>query len=183
MFESCDVVRSLRFPFPSGTYRIGPSQDNYSLMNCSTNTALTCNGISGQWRRVAYLDTNQTNIECPGSLQATTNPPSCRILGSSPTCSSVFFSSGGLSYSQVCGRVYGRYSLTPDAFANFAVSRPASPTINDNYVDGVSLSYGMSPRNHVWTLAATIPQNTRRVGCASCDYLVPCLLVLTTPVR
>ena len=40
--------------FPSGTYRIGLSQDNYSLMNCSTSTALTCNGISGEWRRVAY---------------------------------------------------------------------------------------------------------------------------------
>ena len=173
VFASCDIVSSLRFPFPSGTYRIGLSQENYSLMNCDTSTALTCNGISGQWRRVTYLDTNQTNIECPGSLLATTNPPSCRISGSSPTCSSVFFSSGCLPYSQVCGRVYGRYSGTPDAFDTFPANRPASPTIDDNYVDGVSLSYGMSPRNHVWTLAATIPQNTRRVGCVSCDYLVP----------
>ena len=94
VFESCDIVRGLRFPFPSGTYRIGPSQGNYSLKGCSTSTALTCNGISGQWRRVAYLDTNQTNYECPGSLQANTS--SCRIFESSPTCSSVFFSSGGL---------------------------------------------------------------------------------------
>ena len=66
VFESCDIIRGLRFPFPSGTYRIGPSQDNYSLMNCRTSTALTCNGISGQWQRVAYLDTSQTNFECPG---------------------------------------------------------------------------------------------------------------------
>ena len=134
-FESCDIVTGLRFPFPSGTYRIGPSQDNYSLMNCSTSTALTCNGISGQWRRVAYLDTNRTNIECPGSLKATTNPPSCRISGSSPTCSSVFFSSGGLPYSQVCGRIYGRYSGTPDAFDTFTDVRPGIPTIDNNYVD------------------------------------------------
>ena len=149
VFESCDVVRGLRFAFPSATYRIGLSQDNYSLMDCSTSTALTCNGISGQWRRVAYLDTSQTNIECPGSLQATTNLPSCSIFGSSPTCSSVFFSSGGLPYSQVCGRIYGRCSLTPDAFDTFPVDRPPFPTIDDNYVDGVSLSYGMNPRNHV----------------------------------
>ena len=173
VFESCDIVSGLRFPFSSGTYRIGPSQDNYSLMNCSTSTALTCNGIYGQWRRVAYLDTNQTNIECPGNLQATTNPPSCRISGSSPTCSSVFFSSGCLPFSQVCGRIHGRYSGAPDAFDTFTGVRPGIPTIDDNYVDGVSLSYGMNPRNHVWTLAATILQNTRRVGCASCDYLVP----------
>ena len=173
VFESCDIVSGLRFPFPTGTYRIGPSQDNYSLMNCSTSTALTCNGISGQWRRVAYLDTNQTNIECPGSLQGTNNPPSCRIFGSSPTCSSAFFSSGGLPYSQVCGRIYGRYSLTPDAFDTFPVDRPAFPTINDNYVDGVSLSYGMNPRNHVWTLAVTIPQRNRIAGCTSCNFEVP----------
>ena len=173
VFESCDIVSGLRFPFPSGTYRIGPFQDNYSLMNCSTSTALTCNGISGQWTRVAYLDTSQTNIKCPGSLQATTNPPSCRICSSSPTCSSVFFSSGGSPYSQVCGRIYGRYSGTPDAFDPVTVGRPNSPTIDDNYVDGVSLSYGMNPRNHVWTLAATIPQYDRRMGCTSCTFSVP----------
>ena len=171
VFESCDVVRGLRFTFPSGTYRIGPSQDNYSLMNCSTSTALTCNGISGQWRRVAYLDTRQANIECPGNLQAANN--SCRIFGSNPICSPVFFPSGGIPYSQVCGRIYGRYSGSPDAFDTFTDVRPDFPTINDNYVDGVSLSYGMNPRNHVWTLAATIPQNTRQDRCASCDYLVP----------
>ena len=172
-FESCDIVRGLRFAFPFGTYRIGPSQDNYSLMDCSTSTALTCNGISGQWRRVAYLDTNQTNIECPGCLKATTNSPSCRIFGNSPTCSSAFFSSGGLPYSQVCGRIYGRYSRTPDAFDNFPDDRPDTPTIDDNYVDGVSLSYGMSPRNHVWTLAASVPQYSREDGCTSCNHLVP----------
>ena len=35
VFETCDVVRGLRFAFPSGTHRIGCSQGNYSLMNCS----------------------------------------------------------------------------------------------------------------------------------------------------
>ena len=173
VFESCDIVSGLTFPFPSGTYRIGPSQDNYSLMNCSTSTALTCNGISGQWSRVAYLDTSQTNMECPGSLQATTNPPSCRIFGNSPTCSSVFFSSGGLPYSQVCGRIEGRYSLSPDGFDTFPAGRPNSPTIEDNYVDGVSLSYGMRPRNHIWTLAVTLPQFNQKMGCLSCQFLVP----------
>ena len=109
-------------------------------------TVLSCNGISGQWRRVAYLNTNRTYIECPGSLQATTNPPSCRISGSSPTCSSVFFSSGGLPYSQVCGRIHGRYSGSPGAFNNFTIHRSHfRTTIDGNYVDGVSLSYGMSP--------------------------------------
>ena len=31
----------------------------------------------------------------------------------------------------------------------------------------------MNPRNHIWTLAATIPQRYRMAGCTSCNYLVP----------
>ena len=106
-------------------------------------------------------------------LKATTNPPSCRIFGNSPTCSSAFFSSSGLPYSQVCGRIEGSYMGTPDGFHTFPDERPDNPTIDDNYVDGVSLSYGMNPRNHVWTLAATVPQHSRMAGCTSCNYLVP----------
>jgi len=68
VFSSCEIVTALRLPFPSGIYRIGFSQNNSSLLNCTTNTALTCNGISGQWRRVAYLDTSQAKVQCPGSL-------------------------------------------------------------------------------------------------------------------
>ena len=172
VFESCDIVASFQFPFPSGTYRIGPTQDHYSLMNCSTSTVLTCNGISGQWRRVAYLNTNQTNIECPGNLQATTNPPSCRIFGSSPTCSSVFFSSDGLPYSQVCGRIEGSYMGSPDGFQTFPEERPDNPTIDDNYIDGISLTYGRSPRQHIWTFSAVVPLQTGS-GCESCESLLP----------
>ena len=81
-------------------------QDYHSLMNCRTSTALTCNGVSGQWRRVAYLDTSQINIECPRSLKATTNSPLCRIFGSSSTCSSLIFSSGGLPYSSLWHNIW-----------------------------------------------------------------------------
>ena len=94
--------------------------------DCLVLTDRACNGISGQWRRVAYLDTRQANIECPGNLQAANN--SCRIFGSNPICSPVFFPSGGIPHSQVCGRIYGRYSNTPDAFDTFPVDRLAFPT-------------------------------------------------------
>ena len=74
-------------------------------INCNTVTASTCNGVRGQ-RRVAYLDTIQTNAVCPGNLQATTIP-SCKISRGSDTSSSVLFSTGDLRYSQGCGRIHG----------------------------------------------------------------------------
>ena len=80
----------------------------------------------------------------------------------------MFFSSGGLPYFQVCGRIHGRYSRAPDALY-FSCGRPKFPTIDDNYVDGVSLSYGMNP----WTLAVTIPQRSQMAGCTSCNFEVP----------
>jgi len=41
-----------------------------------------------------------------------------------------------------------------------------------HYVDGVSLTYGMSPRHHIWTFTATIPQ-PRGTGCDSCTNFRP----------
>ena len=48
----------------------------------------------------------QTNVLCPGNLQATTIP-SCKISRGSHTSSSVLFSTGDLRYSQGCGRTHG----------------------------------------------------------------------------
>ena len=57
----------------------------------------------------------------------------------------------------VCGEV-GAYQFgTPDAF------RPSS-SIDDPYVDGVSITHG-SPRQHIWTLAATATETLNATGC------------------
>ena len=55
--------------------------------------------------------------------------PSCGNFESSPSCSSVFFSSGGLPYSQVCHRIHGRYSGAPDAFNTSPVEDPNFPLL------------------------------------------------------
>ena len=58
-------------------------------------------------------------------------------------------------------RVVGYQDQTPDTFNYYDISL----TIDDNYVDGVSLThaYGQSPRQHIWTFAAahdeTLAQN------------------------
>ena len=164
VFSSCNSIKFFDFPFLSGAYNIGTSASNSSLMNCSVYTASSCNGISGQWRRVVYIDTSKENMKCPGTLQALANPSSCRISGSQPRCSSVTFSSNNLPYSKVCGRIHAYYHGDPDGFAIFTTLRRASRNIDGNYMDGVSLTYGMGPRKHIWSFSATVGQS-----CSSCQ--------------
>ena len=49
---------------------------------------------------------------------------------------------------QVCGQLRGYQHGTPDAF----FPNP-SRTIDDLYVDGVSITYGSPSRKHIWTYA------------------------------
>ena len=64
-------------------------------------------------------------------------------------CSSVTFPTNGVSYSKVSGLVYGYQQNSHDAFFGAALR-----TIDQPYIDGVSITHG-SPRQHIWTLAAT----------------------------
>ena len=61
-------------------------------------------------------------------------------------CHGTSYSSGGRTYTKVCGRVIGYQVGHPDAFHS-------SVSINEAYVEGVSITHG-SPRSHIWTLAA-----------------------------
>ena len=58
-----------------------------------------------------------------------------------------------IRYSHICGTVESSYIGRPDGFTGS--SRSPSTSINDNYVDGISLTYGDIPnRNHIWTFVA-----------------------------
>ena len=67
-------------------------------------------------------------------------------------CVSITFPVHGIEYSQVCGRVIGYQDRTPGAFEPYY--RDRSITIDDVYVEGVSITHGRSPRQHIWTFAA-----------------------------
>ena len=108
-----------------------------------------CGIISGNWRRVAYIDTTQGS-PCPSGLREVNNSAlNKRACGRSVNtgCSSVTFPSGG-SYTHVCGRARGYQFGEPDAFHS-------SPDlgINSHYIDGVSITRG-SPRKHIWSYVA-----------------------------
>ena len=55
-------------------------------------------------------------------------------------CSSAVFKLNGIQYTNVCGKVIGYQQGAPDAFGTYFGNRGL--TIDDHYMDGVSLTHG-----------------------------------------
>ena len=102
----------------------------------------------GQWHRVAYLNMSDPSQLCPFPWREY-SASGLRACGRqySASCSSLSYSSNGLQYGKVCGRVIGYQLGSTDVFDNLQLD------IDSAYVDGVSITHG-NPRTHVWTYAA-----------------------------
>ena len=149
--ESCAHAHQLELP--TGDYILRPPPDNLPLnytVHCDMNRE-EC-GSDG-WTEVISLNFSNHSTPCPQNWQLKTSP----IRGCHRTiengCSTAKFSTHKHNYTRVCGRVlahqHGR------AFGFF------SSTFNDdgidgNYVNGVSVTRGESPRQHIWTFAASL---------------------------
>ena len=157
---SCrDVDAQSLFLRPSGFYWIRSSSGTVVQVYCDMNRVCSCSGTRG-WTRVAYLNMTDPSQQCPSAwtLQTRSSEPR-RLCGrtstTSASCDSVTYSTFGINYSHVCGRVIGYQSRAPDAFRN-----QRSQTIEGYYVDGVSLTHGSSgSRQHIWTFAAGAVEN------------------------
>ena len=117
---------------------------------------------AGQWTRVAFLDMNDPLQLCPSAWRLNTSSGIRRCgrpSSSNDMCHGTFYSSGGRTYSKVCGRVIGYQVGHPDAFHS-------SDTIDQAYVEGVSITHGF-PRSHIWTLAADLSETGNRA--CPCD--------------
>ncbi len=71
-------------------------------------------------------------------------------------CLSLVYSTDYAPYERVCGRVIGYQHRSPDAFSPYYEDR--SKTIDENYMDGVSITYGYFPRKHIWTFTAGLDE-------------------------
>ena len=104
--------------------------------------------------------------ECPDGLELVTSPiRTCQrpqvnlsvhtqLLG----CVSTTFPTHGMEYSQVCGKIIGYQFDNTQAFRPYIYHYDTgrSRTIDGFYVDGVSLTHGQSPRQHIWTFASAL---------------------------
>ena len=147
----------------------------YYILSSANGTAYTaycemyelCGSREG-WTRLAYLDMGYSTQNCPSGfrLYQSGGVRACGRQNSNAGCVSVQFPSNGISYSQICGRVYGYQWGSTDAVydPNYSYRND----INSHYVDGVSITRG-SPRQHVWTLMAGESESTSSQRSCPCN--------------
>ena len=149
--SSCANIPSI---YPSGYYWIKSDDTlNATQQYCDMNRTCSCSS-KRQWMRVANLDMTNPNEQCPSGLRHV-NFSGLRACGrpeSTIGCASVTYPVHGVEYSRVCGRIIGYQFGGPEAFLSY--TNIGQTTIDDYYLDGVSLTHGSSPRKHIWTFAA-----------------------------
>ena len=146
----------------SGYYWIG---EIGSAVRVYCNMSLTCGNLTGGWMRVANIDMTNTSQNCPSGLNLTTSPK--RVCSSPSTgCVSNDFDIHGVQYSHICGRVIGYQKDAPNAFFHH------SRGIDADYVYGVSLTHGQSPRQHIWTFAGARDEST---SAGETSFKCPCV--------
>ena len=139
----------------SGYYWIKTANSSVKVY-CDMRRAC-CGNTSSGWMRVANIDMTDPTQQCPDGFRLInrTEPPlrTCgRPVGHHSGCVSTTLPVHGIQYSRVCGRIIGYQLGPPVAFAS------ASQGIDSYYIDGISLTHGQSPRQHIWSFAGAIAE-------------------------
>ena len=135
----------------------------------------TCDCGGPGWKRAAYLNMSDPTQTCPPAWELIATPRrSCARPSNATTLScysAIFPNQPSIQYSQVCGRIVGYQIGDTEAFRVY--NRHPSSTIDDTYVDGVSLTYG-SPRQHIWTFATALLERLEVLDSGKC----PCSSIM-----
>ena len=154
---------------PSGYYHIETSNGIIHAY-CDTNTrSCSCN-TTGGWTRVANLDMTDPTQQCPNGFEILnrneTPLRTCgRPNGHSRGCVSTMFPVNGIEYSNVCGRIVAYQIGSPSAFWGYTNGED----LNGYYIDGISMTHGQSPRQHIWSFVTAVSE-----GYNYNQYVCPC---------
>ena len=156
---SCAELAKREPDISSGNYWILNSTQSPVQVFCEIGEVFPSGlNVTGGWVRVANLNMTDPNQQCPGNLQLSYTSP-IRLCGRrTGGCDSVRFTTYGVQYQRVCGRVRGYQFGSPDAFVT------GYTDIDNPYVDGVSITHGASPRKHIWTYAAGYTEESASHG-------------------
>ena len=137
----------------SGLYWINTTSGLHQV-NCSME--LECGGHKGGWTTIVKLDTSEGD-SCPSAWTriSASGKVVCRSGSNSGGCYSAIFTTYNITFNKICGRIKGYQKGAPDAFHS---SESDTKSINDHYVDGLSITLG-NPRKHVWTYAVGLSDN------------------------
>ena len=168
--SSCKSIAKQNPELPSGYYLIRSRDDAGISVYCNMNTEAVCGDSARGWARIAYLNMSDPSHQCPAAWREITSPKrTCgrtnQTLSARGGCSSVAFSTHGIPYSRITGRIRGYQVATPDAFGLYVYAPQSSYNIEYPYMDGVVLTRG-SPKKHVWTFVASWGETlTNDQGC------------------
>ena len=144
LLPSCEAIHKKWPNNPSGYYNITSNNGSVHQVYCHMESL--CDSTGG-WMRIANLNMTESG-SCPNGFRMYSKGGvrACgRPVNKSGSCVGTIFSSSGIKYSQVCGKVTGYQVGHPDG------ANSNNNNINTYYADGVSLTLG-SPRKHIWTL-------------------------------
>lgn len=140
-------------------------QTKYSSCGCSQGDS--------SWYRIAYLNMSDYTQQCPSTWFYLSTPiRGCgRMSSSRPSCDSTVYSSGGRSYSQVCGRINGYQFASPNGL-NATLTKNIG--LESYYLDGISLTRGApGAREHVWSFVNAYYELTP--GHTTAEWVCPCM--------
>ena len=156
--DSCSAIST---NCPSGNYWVRSSTGSAVQVYCDTDRVCDCDmdrlcGCNSTgWARVAYLNITDTSQQCPSAWRLLTTPRRCART-TADSCDSAMFSSNGIRYSHVCGRVIGYQYGHPDGDFR-VVDQTMIQSIDSNYLDGVSITHGASgSRQHIWSFSGAV---------------------------
>ena len=133
---------------PSDYYWLNVANEP-QLVYCSLSENRCCGECDGKWMRIAYLNMSDPRAQCPDGWREVQSPiRTCRRQNGT-NINSINYTSYGIPYSRVCGRIVAYQFGNPKGFGNM---NPGE--IDEAYVDGISITFG-HPRHHIWTFAAT----------------------------
>ena len=120
-------------------------------------------GGEGGWTKVAFVNMTDAGATCPQGL-ALRNFSGQFLCGRNKTgCQDTTFPTFGLNYRQVCGRLRGYQFGSPGAFSRSIIQ---SLRVDSQYLDGVSITHGSVPRQHIWTYVVGVTTSTKvHSGC------------------
>jgi len=147
--SSCADIKKHNLTVPSSGYYMLNSESGQSVsMYC--DMVKECGGITGGWMRVTNFDIGN----CPEGFRTVYlagSQKGCALQKVEPGCTSLFFSSFGIKYSQVCGIIRGYSTGEPDGF-RYNINRDRVK-LYDSFVDGIVLGKESS---HIWTFTGVV---------------------------
>ena len=162
LITSCKEVRK------SGLYLIQTNKE-VSIVYCDINprSCKTCNATDSRgWTRVANINMTDSSQQCPNGfkLVTRTEPPlrTCSRRDRFVGCLSTIFSVHGIEYSHVCGRIRGYQLGNPDGFYGYN-KVDGQNNINGYFLSGISLTYGLSPRQHIWAFVNALTEGSSSI--------------------